>query len=134
MAPVFALAEIGIAACVVFFACKSFRERGVAGGWWLILGSTALVAGVVGAWFGFNFSYQPSSRVVVYSFPVPGAFHVLETYDDGTQQWVDFVTPAPLLVAVANACLLLSIPVAWVWLAHSVASRFHHPPKLGAAA
>lgn len=133
MAPLFALAELGIAACVVFFTCKSFSARKVTRKWWIVLGSTAIVAGLAGAWFGFFFSYQLSSRVVVYGFPVPEAFHALETYDDGTQQWVDFITPAPFPVAVANACLLLSIPVALVWLAHFFVSRFRRPPNRGTA-
>lgn len=130
MAVLFALAELGIAASVVFFACKSFRQSKVGGGWWLMLGTTAIAAGTVGAWIGFNFSYRPSSQLVVYSFPVPGAFHALETYDDGTQQWVVFVTPAPLLIALANACLLTSIPIAMVWQAYHFSSRFQRPSKL----
>lgn len=83
-----------------------------------------LTGACVGFYFGFFFDYLAAPTVRVYSFPVPAGFHVLESYADGTQQWIDFITPMPLLFAGSNvlifgfafvlplsiACLFLKIP------------------------
>lgn len=118
-----ALVEAVIAVFAVVAVCLSFQAKRVPPAWWILLGLSGVFGGTAGFWIALNFSYEPSPGFVVYSFPVPGGFLVLETYDDRTQQWVDFITPLPFLVAMANASLLLSIPVGFVWLAHCLVSR-----------
>jgi len=126
MATFFAIAEMVVAAAVAFGAFNSLRNRRVAAIWWIAFGATAIFGTIVGAWFGFLFDYHLSPRVVVYSFPVPGAFHVLEVYDDGTKQWVNFVTPAPMLTAVANSIFFPCMLVTLVWLTNTFWTRFGH--------
>lgn len=123
MATLFAVLEIGIAACVLIAICNSFMVDRASHRWWYLLGLTAVVGGVVGVWIAFNVSYHPSSGVLVFSFPVPAGFLVLEHYDDGSQAWVDFATPTPMFIAAANACLLFAIPICFVWLARSILAR-----------
>jgi hypothetical protein len=122
MAPFFAIAEMIVAAAVAFGAFNSLRKRRVVAIWWIAFGLTAVVGMLVGAWFGFHFEYHLSPRVVVYSFPVPGAFHVLESNDDGIKQWVDFVTPAPMLSAVANSIFFPCMLVTLVWLTNTLST------------
>jgi uncharacterized membrane protein YfcA len=62
MAPVFALAELGIAAGTMFLVIASFKKRQVTLRWWLVLGVAALAGAIGGAWLGFGYSYQPSYR------------------------------------------------------------------------
>ena len=124
MATFFALSEIAIALMIVYAACNSLRNRGDPAFGWLALGVSMIVGVVLGVWFAFFFDYQSAPGCRVYSFPVPGGFHILEANGDGVQQWVDFVTPAPLLVAVANTVAFVGamvlamriVTALWVWV------------------
>lgn len=72
---------------------------------WLALYTGWCVGGVVGVWSGFFFSYLINPRVRVYGAPVPGAFHILEQHN-GQEQWVDYITPSPVLFAGSNVLML----------------------------
>jgi len=122
MATVLALAELCIATGVLFSAFKRFRGQGI--GWWIALGFAAILGGSIGIWLGFRFSYHLDPRVLVHGFPVPEAFYVLEHYTDGTQQWVDFITPTPTLIATANAFFVLSIAIAAITITHFFVLRW----------
>ena len=123
MAPAFACAELVLAIALVLAAANFLSKRQLRCTWWIVFCAACVVGLGFGVWFGFEFSYQPSPRLIVYSFPVPGAFHVLETNADGSSRWTDFITPAPLLSAIGNAFLFLALSVAPVWLASVLCGR-----------
>jgi hypothetical protein len=125
MAPILALAELCTAAGVMYYAFKRFKDQSI--GWWIALGLTSIAGGGIGIWLG-GFSYHLDPRVLVHGFPVPGAFHVLEYYEDGTQQWVDFVCPAPTLIAAANAIFIFSAAIAAMTIANVLALRWRRQP------
>ena len=118
-----AIVELVGAGAVAWFVIRSFWHQGVGKVWWIALIFAAVIGGGIGKWLGCDFSYQPTSGLVVYSFPVPGGFYVLETYANGKQAWVDFITPAPNLVAIADACFWLGVSLGLVWLAHRTVGR-----------
>jgi hypothetical protein len=99
---------------------RLFRQREAGVGWWVALSSAWLVGAALGVWGGFFFEYQPSPHLRVFGAPVPaGVFHW--EGPPGEEQWVDFVTPEPLLFAGSNVpliALLLACPIGlvfWVW-------------------
>jgi hypothetical protein len=82
--------------------------------------SVAWLAGAsLGVWSGFFFEYQATPRLRVVGAPVPAAFFHWEG-PPGQEQWIDFITPAPLLFASSNVVilsLLAACPVGLVfWL------------------
>jgi hypothetical protein len=99
---------------------RSLRRRQAGAGWWVALAIAWLAGAAVGLWGGFFFEYQPSPRLRVFGAPVPAAFFHWEG-PPGEEQWVDFITPAPLLFAGSNVpimALLCGCPVGamfWVW-------------------
>jgi hypothetical protein len=84
---------------------RSLRRLQAATGWWVCLSIAWLVGASVGVWSGFYFEYQPSPRLRVIGAPVPAAFFHWEG-PDGEEQWIDFITPAPLLFATSNVPIL----------------------------
>jgi len=100
-----------------FATVRMFQARAAGPGWWAMV-SLLWAGGVaLGIWGGFFFEYQPSSRLRVIGAPVPGAFFHLEG-PPGEEQWVDFITPEPLLFAGSNVLLmplLLASPIGLVF-------------------
>lgn len=116
----FAIAAFGWAA---FVAYGSLQRRSAPRGWFAAFFALMAVGDCIGVYFGFFFFYLAAPTVRVYSFPIPAAFHVLESYDDGTQQWVDFITPVPILFAGSNVIIFACAMVLPLWLV-SVFRRF----------
>ena len=79
--------------------------------WFATFYSLLMIGLVVGGYFGFYFDYMVASKVRVISFPVPSMFYVLESHEDGTQRWVDFVTPMPLVFAGSNVIIFACVSV-----------------------
>jgi len=105
---------------LAFLAVRSLKRRGVGWPWWVVLGVCLAIGFALGDWFGFHFEYQLSLRFRVFSFPLPSAFFVLESYPDGEERWTDFITPAPWLFAASNVVLFIFVSVYPVWLAHTL--------------
>jgi hypothetical protein len=99
---------------------RMFRRRQAGVGWWVTLSVAWLAGAAAGVWGGFFFEYRPSPRLRVLGAPVPAAFFHWEG-PPGEEQWVGFITPAPLLSAASNVALLALLagcPVGVVcWLA-----------------
>ncbi len=111
---------------IVFFAWlalrvqSSFIHRAVSIRWHTAFYMALVTGAAAGVYFGFFFQYQVSPRLQVFSFPVPAGFLVLERYDDGTERWTDFITPAPVLFAGANIPLLACAAVLPIWIVNSL--------------
>ena len=114
---------IGTLGWAAFAAYMSLQKRGATRSWFVAFFSLLIAGAGIGVYFGFFFSYLAAPTVRIYSFPVPAAFHVLESYGNGTQQWVDFVTPSPILFAGSNVLIFAFAMVLPLWLA-SVFRRF----------
>lgn len=123
MAPLFSLAEMAIAWFVGMGVLHHFRATPPTAGWWWVLGVVAIASSIAGSWLGFAFSYHVAPEVIVHGWPVPIVIQALETSHDGSQQWVDFITPAPIWAAVGNTALLFCLPVGMVSLVHWCVSR-----------
>jgi hypothetical protein len=83
----------------------------------------AWVAGAaLGVWGGFCFEYQASPRLRVFGAPVPAAFFHREG-PPGEEQWVSFITPAPLLFAASNVAILALLAACPVGLAYWLGQR-----------
>lgn len=73
--------------------------------WWYAL-AVAWFAGVgLGVWGNFFFEYQPTPKLRVFGVPVPCAVLKWEG-SPGEEQWVDYVVPAPLLIAASNVIVI----------------------------
>ncbi len=95
-------------ATVRMFICRHARAS-----WWVGLSVAWAVGAGIGVWSGFFFEYQFSRTLRVFGFPVPAAFFHLEG-PPGQEQWIDFITPAPILFAGSNIFivgLLVACPV-----------------------
>jgi hypothetical protein len=114
------LVLIAILALANVATVRLLQRRQASAGWWAALSITWLAGAALGVWGGFFFEYQPSPQLRVFGAPVPaGVFHW--EGPPGEEQWIDFVTPAPLLFAGSNVpimALLAACPVGlvfWVW-------------------
>lgn len=109
---------------------RSFVGRAVSNRWHVAFFTSLMLGAALGVYFGFFFEYHASRRLRVFSFPVPAVVFVLERYDDGSERWTDFVTPAPLFFAGSNICLLACAAVLPVWAANTIARLWGHrePP------
>jgi hypothetical protein len=88
---------VALAAWADFIALRTLARRRAGPFWWAAV-AVLLSAGVAaGVWCSCG-EYQVSNRVRVCGFPVPVVTFILEDGD-----WVDYVSPAPLLAAVLNA-------------------------------
>ena len=77
-----------------------------------------LVGAGIGARGGFFFEDRPTPVLRVFGAPVPAALPHWEG-PPGEEQWVDFITPAPLLFAASNIAilaLLAGLPVGLMFL------------------
>ncbi len=123
MAPLLALVEFVVSVTVVVLVLQSLYARKLSAAGWMYATIIAVFGVILGVCLGFYFSYNPAPEVTLYSFPIPAGWKVLETYKDGSEQWVDFITPVPLMVAAANTCLIFSISIVVVWLSHWLVTR-----------
>jgi len=115
-----AVAALGWAA---FAAHGSLARRNAPPRWFVAFFALMFVGACAGVYFGFFFNYLALPTVRVYSFAVASAFIVLESYDDGAKQWVDFITPSPILFAASNVPIFACAMVLPLWLA-SIFRRF----------
>jgi hypothetical protein len=111
---------VGLLALANVATVRLLRRQQAGAGWWVGLGIAWLAGAALGIWSGFFFEYQPSPRLRVFGAPVPAAFFHWEG-PPGEEQWIDFITPEPLLFAGSNVpilALLVASPlglVFWVW-------------------
>jgi hypothetical protein len=92
---------------------RSFRQRRAALPWWGVLVAAWMVGSALGFWSGFFLEYRPLSKLRVAGAPIPAAFFHWEG-PPGEEQWIDFITPVPLLFAGSNVLivgLLTACPV-----------------------
>jgi len=119
MGPLIILAIIALLGWANIATIRRFRSRAAGWGWWAAVLMLWTAGIVIGIWGGFFFEYQSSPTLRVIGAPVPVGFFHLEG-PPGNQQWIDFITPAPLLFASANVVLmplLLASPAGLVfWL------------------
>jgi hypothetical protein len=120
MGPLLILAIIAVLGWANAAMMRRLRSRTAAWGWWAAVLTLWTVGAIIGVWGGFFFEYQASPTLRVCGAPVPAAFFHLEG-PTGEEQWIDFITPAPLLFAGANVVLmplLLACPVGLVFWLH----------------
>jgi hypothetical protein len=84
---------------------RMLRHRHAGPVWWTILTLAWLVGAMLGVLGGFFFEYQPSPRLRVFGAPVPAAFFHWEG-PPGGDQWVDYITPTPIVFAGSNVVIL----------------------------
>jgi hypothetical protein len=101
---------------------RRFQRRHAAMGWWIALSIAWGTGTALGIWGGFFFEYQLSPRLRVFGAPVPAAFFHWEG-PPGQEDWVDFITPAPLLFAASNVPILALLAACPIGLAFWVRSR-----------
>jgi hypothetical protein len=111
---------VGLLALTNMATVRLLRRRLAGPGWWAALSVAWLAGALLGVWGGFFFEYQLSPRLRVFGAPAPAGFFHLEG-PPGEEQWIDFITPAPMLFAASNVpilALLAACPVGllfWVW-------------------
>jgi hypothetical protein len=115
MAPLFALTLLALASLAAFATVRGLRRSQAGPRWWGGLSLSAALGAAVGVWCGFFCEYHVIENLRVFSFPVPAGFWHLEDGD-----WVDYVTPAPFLVAVCNSASVALLAVLPLWAAHSL--------------
>jgi hypothetical protein len=102
---------------------RLFQRRQPGTGWWTALTVAWVTGAALGMFGGFFFEYRPSPRLRVFGAPIPAVFLHWEG-PSGEEEWVDFLTPAPLLFAGSNVVilgLLAACPIGLVlWLWHRV--------------
>jgi hypothetical protein len=114
MGCLFILLLVGLLAWANLAVVQMFTRRQAKARWWIGL---AVAGGAgLGIWSGFFLEYQILPTLRVIGFPVPAAFFHLEG-PPGQEQWIDFVTPDPLLVAGSNILILGMLAACPVWLA-----------------
>src|SRR5438105_5969094 len=69
--------------------------------WWISLALAWAIGAAIGVWSGFFFEYQACPTLRVFGFPVPAGFFHWEG-PPGQEQWIDYITPAPMLFAGSN--------------------------------
>jgi hypothetical protein len=97
---------------------RLLRRRGAGRHWWCALAIAWSAGAGSGVWSGCFFEYQPTPELRVLSAPVPTAFFHWEG-PLGEEQWVDYITPVPELIAgsdIAFIALLAGLPVGLVFL------------------
>jgi hypothetical protein len=75
-------------------------------GWWAIFIALFSVGIGLGIWCGFYAEYQLSERTKVFGFPLMVGVFVKEN-----GEWVDYVSPAPLLVALLDVLIVALVSV-----------------------
>ena len=98
---------------------RLLQRRHAGPAWWIPLSVAWMAGAALGLWGGFFFEYQAAPELRVFGAPVPASVSHLEG-PPGEQQWVHFITPAPLVFAGSNVvilALLAAFPVGLVlWL------------------
>jgi hypothetical protein len=98
---------------------RMFQRRRTGPRWWAALSAAWLFGAALGVWGGFFLEYELSTELRVHGAPVPAAFFHQEG-PPGQEQWIDFISSAPLVCAGSNVvilALLAACPVGWVfWL------------------
>ena len=87
------------------FIIHRFQARRAGRGWWVAMAVAWSVGAATGVWSGFYFEYRPLPELRVFGAPIPHAFFHWEG-PLGEEQWVDFITPAPQLLAGSNVVIL----------------------------
>lgn len=113
------LLVVALLAYVNVVTVRSLRRRRAGPSWWAVLVSAWASGAALGVWGGFFFEYQPLPDLRVVGAPIPAAFFHWEG-PPGEEQWVDFITPAPLLFASSNVVIIALLAACPVGLA----SRF----------
>ena len=111
---------LGLLGWLAYLSYRSLVRRDATKLWFAAFFVLLTMGVALGVYFGFYFNYLASPTLRVYAFPVPAAVLVLETYDDGTQSWVEFITPAPILFAGSNIPLFACASVLPVWCLHTL--------------
>ena len=101
MGCLFILLIVGLLLWANIATVQMFTRRQAKAIWWIGLAVAWAVGAGLGVWSGFFFEYQASATLRVFGFPVPAAFFHYEG-PPGQEQWIDFITPAPLLFAGSN--------------------------------
>jgi hypothetical protein len=74
--------------------------------WWVIF-IALFSAGIgLGVWCGFYAEYQLSERIKVFGFPLMVGAFVTEN-----GEWVDYVSPVPLLVALLDVLIMTLVSI-----------------------
>ena len=84
---------------------RLFRRRRAGPYWWSLLIVAWAIGMGLGVKGGFFLEYRPLPQLRVFGAPIPAAFFHLEG-PHGDEQWVDFITPAPLLFAGSNIVIV----------------------------
>jgi hypothetical protein len=108
MGLLFAFGLAALSGWAAYATIRTLARRRVGPRWWLALAILLAVGTAVGLWCGFSCEYQVSGHMRVCSFPVPAAFL---RWENGPNGWVDYIVPAPLLIAICN---VVSVTFAWV--------------------
>ena len=116
MGPLLILIIIALLGWANVAIIRRFRSQVAGWGWWTSLLLLWTAGATIGVWGGFFFEYLACPTLRVCGAPVPVGFFHLEG-PPGQQQWIDFITPAPLLFALSNVVLMTLLLACPVWLA-----------------
>jgi hypothetical protein len=117
MGCLFLLLMVGLLVWGNLATVQMLTRRHAKATWWIGL---AVAWAGIGVWSGFFFEYQASPTLRVFGFPVPAAVFHYEG-PPGQEQWIDFITPAPILFAASNTfiiAMLAACPMGlafWLW-------------------
>ena len=109
-------------------AVRSFLTRRAGSTWWGVLAAAWSAGAALGVWSGFYFEYRPEPTLRVFGAPIPAAFLHWEG-TPGQEQWVDFITQAPLLFAGSNIVILALLFACLVGLAFRLHRRMLTKPE-----
>lgn len=93
-------------ACIVT-TFRRLRRTQASWSWWAAFGILTVTGLTGGSWIALNADYQVSPTMRFCSFPIPLAFLHLEEGD-----WIDFVTPLPVMYSGLAANTLSFVAVA----------------------
>jgi hypothetical protein len=105
MGCLFLLPIVGLLVWANITIVQMFTRRQTKARWWIGLAVAWAVGAGIGVWSGFFFEYQILPTLRVAGFPVPAAFFHYEG-PPGQEQWIDFITPAPILFAGSNILIV----------------------------
>ncbi|WP_406699783.1 hypothetical protein V5E97_13100 [Singulisphaera sp. Ch08] len=98
-------AAIAPLACINVVIVRLFQRWQAKTRWWTVLTAAWVAGAALGVVGGFFFEYRASPQLRVVGAPIPAVFLHWEGAP-GEEEWVDFVTPAPLLFAGSNIAIL----------------------------
>jgi hypothetical protein len=105
-----------------YLVIRMLRRRRAGFRWWVALAIASLFGAILGIWCGLEFEYRPSQTVRVLGFPMPIAVFHLEG-GGADEQWIDFVSPFPVVNAIGNAFFILFLSAIPVGLAFLLSNR-----------